>query len=508
MRRYITILFCLLLVGRSARADVLLISMGASQTNHLKAYGVVYAAISAGHSASWLLNHEGGSFAIDYKEVYLSACRQRQVLCKRISNADYNAIAEKLRKQGSNTDIVPLTKVPRIAVYTPDGKKPWDDAVTLALTYAGIPFDKIYANEVLRGSLSKYDWLHLHHEDFTGQHGKFWAQYKDAPWYKEDTRAALQLANSNGYKKVWQMQWAIVKKIRDFVAAGGNLFAMCSATDTYDIMLAANGVDICDVPFDGDKPDPDAQQKLKFANCFAFTDFQLSTNPYEYEYATIDNTSLRPKDESKDFFNLKFFSARFDPVPAMLCQNHTRRIKGFSGQTTAFRKEAIKNTAIILADRKDLHEVRYLHGSYKAGTWTFYGGHDPEDYEHRVGEPPTNLDDHPNSPGYRLILNNVLCLASGKKEVPVVKLDVTESTTTTEQGTVRLNAGPTGNTLSLSITGGAGIISKVAFEDRNGKNYPAPITPGRLVTVSIDNLPQGIYTVIVNGIIVGKVASN
>ncbi|MBX2904923.1 MAG: T9SS type A sorting domain-containing protein [Taibaiella sp.] len=490
----------------------LLIPMDAAQTNHLKAYGIVYAAIANGGTVEWLLNYRGGSFVLDNSTTVLSMCRQRGVVSKAMSASEYATIIKKVKAPAYNGDVVSLTTVPRIAVYTPSNKKPWDDAVTLALTYAGIPFDKIYVTEVLDGALSKYDWLHLHHEDFTGQFGKFWIQYKDVPWYRADVRAAEALANREGYTKVWQMQHAVVHRIRDFVGAGGNLFAMCSATDTYDIALAADGIDICDVPYDGDGLTTNAQQKLNFDNCFAFTGFTLTTNLQEYEHATIDNTAFHLVPESTDYFMLKPFPAKFDPVPAMLCQNHTRKVKGFMGQTTAFRKEVLKPDVVVLADKKDLHEARYIHGKYKQGTWTFYGGHDPEDYEHKVGEAPTDLDKHPQSPGYRLILNNVLCLASGRKDVPAVEFGKKHSTDAAPitNKMVNIAAGNTSNSLVISLAGSVATkqIELVELLNAEGKTVFSKTFQTTSASVDMDNLPAGLYTIRVNGQYAGKVVKN
>lgn len=499
----------------------LFIPMDDQQTNHLRAYGVVYAAISNGTRVEWLLNYKGGSFVMEYTATYDATCKQKGVSFTQMSNSEYATIIKKVTATGFNGDVVLLDKVPKIAVYTPSGKKPWDDAVTLALTYAGIPFDKLYVSEVLEGKLNKYDWLHLHHEDFTGQYGKFWAQYKDAPWYLTDCRETQQLAAKNKFRKVSQMQLAVVKKIRDFVAAGGNLFAMCSATDTYDIALAANGVDICDTPFDGDAIDPAAQTKLNFKNCFAFTNFTISTNRYEYEYSTIDNTSFRFLPESTDYFSLMPFPAKFDPVPTMLCQNHTKRIKGFMGQTTSFRKEALKPDVVILGERKDVYEARYIHGKYLDGTWTFYGGHDPEDYQHIVGEPPTDLDKFPNSPGYRLILNNVLCLASGKKDVPAVVISESKNAApapreistnyNTPASAVKITAGSANNTLVIAMAGANGkntLIEQVTFVNNAGKEILSKQYNAPKVTVDMDSLPAGMYNIKVNGIYAGKVVKD
>ncbi len=508
----LTIIF--LWVTATAKGSKLLIPMDAKQTNHLKAYGIVYAAIANGETAEWLLNYKGGSFVLDNTSTLQTMCRQRGVTATPLTVAEYASAIKKVKSASFNGDVISLTRVPRIAVYTPSNKKPWDDAVTLALTYAGIPFDKVYVTEVLDGALSKYDWLHLHHEDFTGQFGKFWIQYKGADWYKTDVRAAEQLAMREGYKKVWQMQQAVVQRIRAFVAAGGNLFAMCSATDTYDIALAANGIDICDVPYDGDGLTPDAQKKLKFDECFAFTGFSLTSNLQEYEHGTIDNTTFHLVPESTDYFMLKPFPAKFDPVPAMLCQNHPRKVKGFMGQTTAFRKEVLKPDVVVLADRKDLHEARYIHGKYKEGTWTFYGGHDPEDYEHKVGEPPTDLDKHPQSPGYRLILNNVLCLASGKKDVPAVAFGKrppgSETPAASGNKIVNIAAGNTSNSLVISLAGSASVkqIEQVELVNAEGRQAFAKTYNATSVTVDMNNLPPGLYTIKVNGLYAGKVVKN
>jgi hypothetical protein len=313
-------------------------------------------------------------------------------------------------------DAMRLEKAPKVAVYSPKSKLPWDDAVTLVLTYAEIPYDVIYDDEVLENKLHLYDWLHLHHEDFTGQYGKFWRSYKNAPWYQEQVKEYEALAAKHGYKKVSELKLAVVQQIRDFVMGGGFLFAMCSATDSYDIALAADGVDICHQVFDYDGIDPKAQEKLDFSKTFAFQDFTISMNPNEYEFSNIDTEVPRAVAENMDYFTLFEFSAKWDPVPTMLTQCHTKMIKGFMGQTTSFRKEYIKSEVLVMGESKSLNEARYLHGEYGNGTWSFYGGHDPEDYRHLVGDPPTDLNLHPNSPGYRLILNNILFPAAKKQK--------------------------------------------------------------------------------------------
>jgi hypothetical protein len=310
-----------------------------------------------------------------------------------------------------------LEKYPRIAVYSPKSKLPWDDAVTLVLTYAEIPYDIIFDDEVMNGLLPRYDWLHLHHEDFTGQYGKFYVQYSNMPWYIEQQREAEELARLHGFHKVSQLKLAVAKKIKEFVTGGGFMFAMCSATDTYDIALAAEGIDICDRYYDGDAPDPNAQEKLNFDNTLAFTDFKLERNPLRYEFSDIDNQpNERGLRQDNDYFTLFEFSAKWDPIPTMLTQNHTQVINGFFGQTTGFKSRLIKPDVLVMGENKQIKEAKYLHGILGKGFWTFYGGHDPEDYQHQVGEEPTDLNQHPNSPGYRLILNNVLFPAAKKKK--------------------------------------------------------------------------------------------
>jgi len=406
-----------LFVGNVVQAAKIFIPMDAeSQANHLKAYGVAYAALLKQIPVDWLLNYKGGSFAMDQTESMERMCKLRGVSYEVISDAQYGGILNEIANPDFNGDIIKLEKAPKIAVYTPKNLEPWDDAVTLVLTYAEIPFDKLYDDEILAGDLSKYDWLHLHHEDFTGQYGKFWAGFRNADWYQNDQKEAEATAAKHGFKKVSQEKLAVALKIRDFVAGGGYMFAMCSAPDSYDIALAAEGVDICAEPFDGDPMDPNAQSKLDFTKCFAFKDFTIETNPYQYSKSNIDNgPGMRRVPKNTDYFTLFTFSAKFDPVPTMLCQDHTTTIKGFMGQTTAFRKDVLKSSVLVMGDCKPANEARYIHGEYGKGTWTFYGGHDPEDYEHHVGDPPTDLSLHPNSPGYRLILNNVLFPAAKKK---------------------------------------------------------------------------------------------
>ena len=416
-----TILFILAIsvLIPSARATYLLVPMDETQRNHLKAYGIAYYALERDVEVTWLLNYRGGSFMMKYADAIERECRLRGVSVEAIADGQSTAILSSIADASVNQDAVRLQKAPKIAVYSPKSKLPWDDAVTLVMTYAEIPYDVVYDEEVIAGVLPKYDWLHLHHEDFTGQNGKFWGNYRNAQWYIEDVRDQEARAHKLGFSKVSQLKLAVCHKIRDFVMGGGFLFAMCSAPDSYDVALAAENVDICDVMFDGDPMQPNTQQLLDYSKCFAFKDFRISTNPSEYEISTIDiddRSRQRQVNEKNDFFTLFEFSAKWDWVPTMLTQNHTRIIHGFMGQTTAFRRETVKSSALILAENKELGEVRYLHGEYGKGTWTFLGGHDPEDYRHFVGDPPTDLSLYPNSPGYRLILNNILFPAAKKEK--------------------------------------------------------------------------------------------
>lgn len=418
IKRYIILLIIMMLTIPEISAAYILIPMDETQTNHLKAYGVAYWVLQREVEISWLLNYKGGSYLMPYHDMFERECKLRNVSYQVIADVQAQSILAEIADPGVNMDEMKLQKVPRLAVYAPKNILPWDDAVTLVLTYAEIPYDIIYDDEVLDGVLPTYDWLHMHHEDFTGQYGKFWARYRNYPWYKEDVQKQEETARRHGFTKVSQLKLAVAKKIRDFVAGGGYLFAMCSAPDSFDIALAAEGLDICDVMFDGDAIRLGDPQRLNYDNCFAFTDFTVSTNPQEYEVSNIDVTLTRPKSvkEGNDFFLLFDFSAKWDPVPTMLTQDHEKLIKAFMGQTTAFDKRYVKPTVVVLGDNAALEEDRYIHGDYGNGFWTFLGGHDPEDYQHLVGDPPTELDMHPNSPGYRLILNNVLFPAAKKKK--------------------------------------------------------------------------------------------
>jgi hypothetical protein len=394
----------------------ILIPMDLTQTDHLKAYGITFNALVDGLKADWLLNYRGGSFMIDYSDKVASDCLIKEVYFEKISLNQASQIYAEVQSEDNNMDVVRLEKAPRIAVYVPPGFQPWDDAVTLALEYADIKYDKIWNDEILRGDLSKYDWLHLHHEDFTGQYGKFYGSFSNAQWYIDQQINYENDAKKNGFKKVSEMMKAVARTIKNFVGQGGFLFAMCSATDSYDIALAAENDDICAAVFDGDAVDPDAQSKLDFSKTLAFQNFKIDTNPYVYEYSDIDIQPMEIGPEQNDYFTLFEFSAKYDPVPTMLTQDHVNVIKGFMGQTTMFRKSLIKSSVIILAERQGTDQVKYIHGNFGRGTFTFYGGHDPEDYQHAVGDPPTDLSLHKNSPGYRLILNNILFPAATKKK--------------------------------------------------------------------------------------------
>lgn len=400
----------------SALFAELLIPMDRAQTNHLKAYGITFQALKNEHTAKWLLNYRGGSFLLPSEPEIMALCNIRGVLFENISSAQVAAIYQEI--EASNMEAIVLEKEPKIAVYTPPNSLPWDDAVTLALEYAEIEYDKLWDDEVLQGKLKDYDWLHLHHEDFTGQYGKFYASYRNADWYLQDVRLNEAMAAKHGYQKVWQLKHAVAEKIREYVVSGGFLFAMCAATDTIDIALAASGMDIVDAALDGDGIDPMYKSKLNYDHCFAFEDFSLKTNPYEYEFSDIDASDYsKLRGAEGDYFVLFDFSAKYDPVPTMLTQNHTAIINGFMGQTTSFFRDKVKKSVIILAEVPAQDDVKYIHGNLGKGTFTFYGGHDPEDYQHHVGDPETILDLYRSSPGYRLILNNVLFPAAEKKKL-------------------------------------------------------------------------------------------
>ena len=386
------------------------------QKNHLKAYGLTYWTLAKELKVKWLLNYRGGSFLLPDTQEIQRECQIRGISFEVLSDAKTESILEEINSPSQNMEAVILEKAPRIAVYTPNGKKPWDDAVTMVLQYAEIPYETIYDEEVLNDGLLAFDWLHLHHEDFTGQYGKFYAAYKAASWYIQDKKEAEALATKLGFDKVSQQKLTVALKIRDYVVGGGFMFAMCSATDSFDIALSAEGIDICETMFDGDGSDSGYQNKIDYNKTFAFTDFILERSPMVYEFSSIDMTQKRFIPKTADYFSLMEFSAKWDPIPTMLCQNHTALVKGFMGQTTAFTREEIKSNVLVLGENKANGEAKYIHGIKGKGFFTFYGGHDPEDYEHKVGDSKTELDLHPTSPGYRLILNNILFPAAKKKQ--------------------------------------------------------------------------------------------
>ncbi len=406
-----------LCISLKAFASYILIPMDAkSQSNHLKAYGITYWILSQNQNVKWLLNYRGGAFLMPSSERIKRECLIRGVSYELISDSKTAKILEEISSPSKNMDAIVLEKAPIIAVYSPSGKQPWDDAVTLVLTYAEIPYDVVYDTEVLNDGLLLYDWLHLHHEDFTGQYGKFYRAYRNAAWYIEQQQNAEALAQELGYAKVSDAKLAVAQKIKDYVLGGGFMFAMCSATDSFDIALAAEQLDICEPMFDGDGTTPNYQAQLDFSNTFAFKEFIIERDPNVYEFSSIDQTNVRQIKKEVDYFALMEYSAKWDPIPTMLNQNHTALVKGFMGQTTAYTRLQIKSNVLILGENKINNEARYIHGIKGKGFFTFYGGHDPEDYSHRVGDPKTELELHPTSPGYRLILNNVLFPAANKKK--------------------------------------------------------------------------------------------
>jgi len=413
----LSILFLLLILSLPSFASFILIPMDAeTQKNHLKAYGITYWTLDKQLKVQWLLNYRGGSFLLPDSEEIQRECQIRGVSFEVIPDAKAASILEEISSPSKNMDAVVLEKAPKIAVYTPKGKLPWDDAVTMVLSYAEIPYETIYDEEVLSDTLLLYDWLHLHHEDFTGQYGKFYRAYRTAAWYIQEKKDAEALAAKLGYSKVSEQKLDVALKIRDYVIGGGFMFAMCSATDSFDIALSAQGVDICEPMFDGDASDPNYQSKIDYSKTFAFTDFTLEQNPNVYEFSSIDMTQKRQIPKTTDYFTLMDFSAKWDPIPTMLCQNHTALVKGFMGQTTSYTRDEIKSNVLVMGENKTNGEAKYIHGIKGKGFFTFYGGHDPEDYTHKVGDPKTELELYPTSPGYRLILNNVLFPAARKKK--------------------------------------------------------------------------------------------
>ncbi|XOV67913.1 MAG: asparagine synthetase B [Fluviicola sp.] len=420
--KQILIVLTALFLSFQGKASQLLIPMDESQSNHLKAYGIAYYVLESEVVIDWLLNYRGGSFLMPHLTAIEEELVLRGVSYEIIADAQAAGIKSEISNPEVNMEVVQLEKAPKIAVYTPGGKQPWDDAVTLVMEYAEIPYDKIYDSAIVNGVLPEYDWLHLHHEDFTGQYGKFYASFRSYAWYKQQVADLESSAAQLGFSKVSEMKLAVATNIKNFVLGGGFLFTMCSGTDSFDIGLAAHETDICEVMFDGDPADPNCQEKLDFSNTLAFENFELVRDPLTYEYSNIDGTDLRNRRLPEavaakgDIFTLFEFSAKWDVVPTMLTQCHTDVVNGFMGQTTDFKKDFIKSNVLIMGESKAYNTARYIHGEMGQGTWTFYGGHDPEDYQHRVGDPPTDLNLHPNSPGYRLILNNILFPAAKKKK--------------------------------------------------------------------------------------------
>ena len=415
--RNLIIFLLFLFVSNSISASFIYVPMNDdNQTNHLKAYGIVYYSLEVGLKAKWLLNYDGGAFLIENNKVIENECNIRGVTYQVISDAKAQLILEDISSPSKNQEAVSLEKAPKIAVYSPKDKMPWDDAVTMVLTYAEIPFDVIYDEEVLNDKLILYEWLHLHHEDFTGQYGRFYGSFRTTPWYVNGKLRAEKSAKKLGFNKVSKLKLAVSKKIRNFVIGGGFMFAMCSATDSFDIALSADDVDIAESMFDGDPSESDYQSKINFNKTFAFKDFNLIRNPTTYEFSSIDMTTKRFIPKTSDYFSLIEFSAKWDQVPTMLTQNHTQLVKGFMGQTTSFDRSTIKSNILVLGENRTNREAKYIHGTRGKGMFTFYGGHDPEDYTHRVGDPKTELELHKTSPGYRLILNNVLFPAAKKKK--------------------------------------------------------------------------------------------
>ena len=416
MIKYSTLIL-LVLISFQGLASKIFIPMDDSQANHLKAYGVTFWVLGNGVEAHWLLNYKGGSFMFPNINDIAEECVIRGVSFQIIADVQAAQILTEIGDSEANMESVKLETPPRVAVYSPAGKLPWDDAVTLVLTYAEIPYDIVYDEEVLSGVLPKYDWLHLHHEDFTGQYGKFYKAYRTATWYQEEVDSQNESANFMGFQKVSEMKREVSLTLRNFVLGGGFLFTMCSGTDSFDIALAAQDVDICEPMFDGDPAESQANSKLNFSESLAFQNYKLEMDPLVYEFSEIDGTiDHRGIKQINDFFTLFDFSAKWDVVPTMLTQNHKRVISGFMGQTTSFRKQFIRPDVTVMGDNRNLSTAKYIHGELGMGQWTYYGGHDPEDYKHMVNDPPTDLNLHPNSPGYRLILNNILFPAAKKKE--------------------------------------------------------------------------------------------
>ncbi len=416
MRAFLLLILALFSPACLSAASIL-IPMDDVQADHLKAYGVVYKSLDKGYQAEWLLNYRGGSFLVESTDEVADLCLVMGVTYERITSGQVADIYRQIEVE--NMERVELEKAPSIAVYSPPTAQPWDDAVTLVLNYAEIKYDIVWDEEVLSGALDDYDWLHSHHEDYTGQYGKFYAAFRNELWYQVDVRTNEEMARKLGYAKVSQMKLDVARTIYDYVRRGGFFFSMCSAPETIDCALAADGLDIVPTELDGDPPDPGVQEKLDYSKTFAFENFEVCLDPLLYRRSNIDtypDRMARFPSAADDFFYLFEFSAKLDPVPTMLVQCHTNTVNGFMGQVSGFRKSLLKKYVTVLGQPDNYDEVRYIHGNLGRGTFTFLAGHDPEDYRHMVNDPPTDLSLHKNSPGYRLILNNILFPAAKKKE--------------------------------------------------------------------------------------------
>ena len=410
----VVISLALMLSAAAPAGAGLLVPMDDKQTDHLKAYGLAFWTLVRGNRIEWLLNYRGGSFLLPEDAAVAREANVRGVSFEPMSGAAEAAMRAEIAD--NNMESIALEKAPRVAVYIPPNTPPWDDAVTLALEYADIPYAKLWDEEVLGGDLKNYDWLHLHHEDFTAQHGKFYNAYHNFPWYQEEERVQKAMATKLGFAKVTHLKAAVAVSIKDYIGRGGFMFGMCSATDTYDIALAAQGIDIAESVYDGDPADPLSNRKLDFKRSLAFKDFRLELDPFIYRFSDIDVTQEASLRGPNSVFTLFDFSAKNDPVPTMLVQDHVNAVPEFLGQTTGFRRAKLKSGVLVLGEVEGTDEVKYLHGQFGRGTFTFLGGHDPEDYQHMVGDPPTDLAKYRHSPGYRLILNNVLFPAAEKKK--------------------------------------------------------------------------------------------
>ncbi|SDK81679.1 Por secretion system C-terminal sorting domain-containing protein [Catalinimonas alkaloidigena] len=481
MRKLFTLF---LLLATPAFANHLLIPMDEAQTNHLKAYGVTFQTLKHRVPVYWLLNYRGGSFLLPERTELAGDLRQRQVAFEVLTDEQAKRLRTSLDNDGPETTALLLSRAPRIALYQVKGNVT-GNIVESVLSYAEIPFEEIRQEDVLEGKLDQYDWVHVHHEDFTGQHGKFHLSFKDQPWYKTQYDEDQAIASQYGFANTPQLKGAVARRIRNFCQKGGFLFAMCAGTDTYDIALATEGLDVHDVMYDGDSMNTADFDRLDFTQTFAFQNFQISQDWREYEFSTIDHVMMeRRVSEKNDTFQLHQFSAQLQPVAAMLTQNHQRFIKGFMGQTTAFKKTLIKPEVTVLAEPTSVEEARMIYGNYGQGHWVFLGGHDPEDYQHLVGDPDTDISQHPNSPGYRLILNNVLLASSNLVDI---------------SGTLTAYPNPAADQLHLTFSEEQTGDWHLRILDSMGKNWHKAEFERHEATQPIDltvaNLPAGIYFV-------------